>query len=218
MLLSIACTQVHGCFFQPKLPSGRIWEAYDLQCFWQLRDLWPIVFLTTFWQHNSLHTCTHPILVSVIMVCVLFPLEKSLDFISVWSILFRLNVLTLHHIHTGSWFFSLNRNVFTGDSTRLMTYSVSDIIVTFTPAPTPCSHFSISHTHIIHTPSLPTPTILTITWTQVLWFLVCLTRPPVSCCVTTTRLTVCFTHTTRVVGQRDTQRHPTLSTWKSELF
>ena len=67
--------------------------------------------------------------------------------------------------------------------------SVSDRIVAFIPAPTPCSHSSISHAHSIHTPTLPT----LLTFTQVLWFLPRLTRHPASCCVNTTRLTVCFT-------------------------
>ncbi len=35
------------------------------------------------------------------------------------------------------------------DSTSLMTYSVSDGTVAFTPAPTPCSRSSLSHPHRI---------------------------------------------------------------------
>jgi hypothetical protein len=53
----------------------------------------------------------------------------------------------------------------------------------------PSLSYSLTHTHN----TLPTPTILTITCTQVLWFLESLTRPTVSCYVTTrTRLTVCL--------------------------
>jgi hypothetical protein len=55
--------------------------------------------------------------------------------------------------------------------------------------PSPSLYYSLTHAHN----TLPTPTILTITCTQVLWFLERLTRPTVSCCVTTrTSLTVCL--------------------------
>jgi hypothetical protein len=55
-------------------------------------------------------------------------------------------------------------------------------------APSPSLYYSLTHAHS----TLSTPTLLTITCTQVLWFLERLTRPVVSCCVTTTRLTVCL--------------------------
>jgi hypothetical protein len=79
------------------------------------------------------------------------------------------------------------------------TYSVSDSIVAFTPAHTPCSRSLLSHTHSMHTPNLPTSTLLTIICTQVPWFLASLTRPGVSFCVVTTRirLTLCFTRATQ---------------------
>jgi hypothetical protein len=49
-------------------------------------------------------------------------------------------------------FFFRNRNVHERDSGRLMPSSVSDSIVEFTPAPTPCSRSSLSPPHNIHTP------------------------------------------------------------------
>jgi hypothetical protein len=51
------------------------------------------------------------------------------------------------HAHKG---FSRNRNTLAeveADSTRVMTASVSDNIVSFTPVPTPSSHSSLSDTH-----------------------------------------------------------------------
>ncbi len=62
------------------------------------------------------------------------------------------------------------------------------IVLTSLHPPRPCT----TRSHNVHR-TLPTPTLLTITWTQVLWFLESLTRPTVTCCVTTrTRLTVCL--------------------------
>ena len=47
-----------------------------------------------------------------------------------------------------------NRNSLPTAPSSPTTYSVSDIISAFTPAPTPFSHSSLSHTHSIHTPTL----------------------------------------------------------------
>jgi hypothetical protein len=56
-------------------------------------------------------------------------------------------------------------------------------------APSPSLCYFRTHAHS----TLPTRTLLTITCTEVLWFLERLTRPAVSCCVTTSsRLTVCL--------------------------
>jgi hypothetical protein len=68
----------------------------------------------------------------------------------------------LIHLHRRPWV----------DSVRILSCGVSDIIVAFTPAPTPWSRSSLSHAQSIHTttlhtlPTLPTSTLLTITFTQ----------------------------------------------------
>ncbi len=72
---------------------------------------------------------------------------------------------------TTDYYCSNNLPSYDGKKSSLLTVSVSDQIVSFTPTPTPSSHSSLSHSHRIHTPTLPSSTILTITYTQVLWFL-----------------------------------------------
>ena len=89
-----------------------------------------------------------------------------------------------YRMHTSSWVFFANVPPFGAAPASPTTYSVSDIIVAFTRAPTPRSPSSALSTHNIHTPTLPTSTLLTFTCTQVLWFLTCLTRSRV-CGVTT---------------------------------
>lgn len=63
-----------------------------------------------------------------------------------------------YRIHTGSWvFFTTGRNFsLPEDNTSLVTYGVSDIIVTFTPVPIPYSRSSLSH---LCTETLPSKTI-----------------------------------------------------------
>ena len=51
-----------------------------------------------------------------------------------------------------------NRHTLATDSVSLMNYSISDNIVEFTPATTPCSHCLVSHLHSTHTPTLPITT------------------------------------------------------------
>jgi hypothetical protein len=109
-----------------------------------------------------------------------------------------------YRMHTAK---RLRKNPTTRDlctaSTTPTIYSVSDSIVSFTPAPTPRSQSSLSHTHNIHTPTLPTPTLLTFTCNQVNWFLSrpTLTRPRASDVTTrpATSLTIISTHATQCV-------------------
>ena len=100
-----------------------------------------------------------------------------------------------YRIHTSSLVFLHNRTDLTTTSVSPTTYSVSDIIVAFTLAPTP-------HSRFIHTPTHPTSTLLTFTCTQVRWFLSCLTRsrssgvttrPATSLTIVPTRATQCTT-------------------------
>ncbi len=103
------------------------------------------------------------------------------------------------HAHRFMGFFR-NRNSLVADSVSLMTYSVSDSTVAFTPAPCPSSLSSVSHTHIIHTPTLHTPTFLTMTYTHnpvyvrrldpsVLVFSLSLYRHPSICILFSSRFT-----------------------------
>ncbi len=73
---------------------------------------------------------------------------------------------------------------------RLMQLRVYDIRDnSHQSVPSPSLYYSLTYVHN----TLPTSMLLTISYTQVLWFLECLTRPTVSCCVTTrTRLIVCL--------------------------
>ena len=97
---------------------------------------------------------------------------------------------SLTHAHRSIGYHNCNPQPLVESDTRLMYLRVYDNRDSFRlPAPSPSLSYSLTHTHN----TLPTPTILTITCTQVLWFLESLTRPTVSCYVTTrTRLTVCL--------------------------
>ena len=88
-----------------------------------------------------------------------------------------------YHMYTGSWFFFRNRNVLVTDSERLMTYIVSDIIVAYTPVPTPHSRSSLSHVHCTqhahphpphtHTPHIHSGPLVSCVSDQDSWLLLC---------------------------------------------
>ena len=96
---------------------------------------------------------------------------------------------SLTHAHRSIGYRNRNPQLLADSSARLLYLRVYDSRVSsHQPAPSPSLCYSLTHAHS----TLPTPTLLTITCTQV-WFPERLTRPTVSCCVTTrTRLTVCL--------------------------
>jgi hypothetical protein len=96
---------------------------------------------------------------------------------------------SLTHVHRSIGYRNLNPQSLSESVTRLMYVRVYDSRDrSHQSVPPPSQYYSITHAHN----TLPMTTLLTITC-QLLWFLECLTRPTVSCCVTTrTGITVCL--------------------------